>query len=189
MLIKICGVKDPEIALFAAQLGAKFIGLVFAKQSRRYVDLNQAKEIAQAVKEGGAQPVAVFSECSKEEALYVCLKTGIDIVQVHQSSIELPDQIKRIYVNCREPVGYKEEDFLLFDHAQPGSGVCLDWKNFVPPQGYPWFLAGGLTSENVEEAITLLKPNGIDISSGVEKEGKKDKTLIRAFIEKVKKYE
>jgi len=189
MLIKICGIKDAETALFAAECGANFIGLVFAEHSKRYVIPEVAKEIVQTAKEKGAQPVAVFSDCTKEKVLSICEAVGIDIVQVHGSPIELPEYMKRIYVNNRESFLREGKDFLLFDHAQAGSGISFDWNSFIPPKGQPWFLAGGLTPKNVKEAIALLNPTGVDVSSGVEKEGKKDKKLIEAFIKEIRKHE
>lgn len=184
--IKICGIQDPETAFLAAQAGADFIGIMQIPTSKRYVPLSLAIEIAAAAKKGGAEPVAVYADASKEDVLKGCTAMGVRVVQHYGAALQLPEEYRFLYIN-RAPVHFRaEKDYLLFDTSE-GRGVVPDLKSIQPPEGMPWFLAGGLTPDNVREVLLLLKPQGVDVSSGVEKEGKKDKQLIKLFIQEVRR--
>ena len=189
MLIKICGVKDYDTAYFAATHGADMVGIVLYPNSKRHVDLPLAREIAAATVKGGALPVLVFKDASASDVLTACETLGIYTVQLHGTAPPLPDSYVRILANGSSSQIRADTEFLLFDNAEPGSGVTFDWASFVPPTGVKWILSGGLTTENVVEAIHLLKPDGVDVSSGVERDGSKQKLLIEQFIEKVRNYE
>ncbi len=199
--VKICGIRTAEIAQQAAQAGADFMGLVFHPDSKRYVTLEQAKIIAAAVKAKGAIPVAVFVNHSAAEMHEICEKTAITWIQLHGSDAKqqhhlLPAHYQRIYVQsvtAKGEIPFDNEsglihcnparDFLLFDTAQPGSGKKFDWQLFNYQGKFRWFLAGGLTPDNVVAALKQLKPAGVDVSSGVENAaGEKDITLVRKFI-------
>lgn len=188
-MIKICGVKDPDIAEFAANKGAQLIGIVFAPASSRCVTSQRGKEIAAAAKEAGAEPVAVFVNSSAEEISAICEKTGIGIVQPYGLLEALPEQLRQICVNAPGKPLRSGIDFLLVESESPGSGQKLDWERFVPPAYPEWFLAGGLNLENVEEALQRFDPFGIDVSSGVEREGRKNRGLIEQLIQKVREHE
>ena len=189
MLVKICGVKDPETAAFAAQCGADFIGCILTAGFRRSVDASTALSIARAARAAGAQPVGVFVSASQEEIELTCQQLGIDCVQAYNGPAILPPHLSRFYVNSPEAELRADCDFLLMESADPGSGKSIDFDTFTPPQNKPWILAGGLTPENVEGLIQRYRPSGVDVSSGVEVEGKKDFNRIRAFIEKVQEYD
>ncbi len=200
-LIKICGVRDPDIATFAAQAGADFIGLIFHSESKRFVELDQAIEIAAAANQAGAQPVGVFVNSNADTISRICQIARINIVQLHgdisrQQHFLLPPSFKRIYVRTVDQSGQiqndkyeghnyldEERDYLLFDNLQAGSGKIYDWSNFSYTESMPWFFSGGLTIENVAHAIKQFQPTGVDVSSGVENTpGEKDKDLILKFI-------
>lgn len=200
-LIKICGVKTPTIAFKSAKAGASLIGIIFEPSSRRYVTFAQAEAIVAAIKEGGAEPVAVFANATAKEILAICQQLNVDIVQLHgdvsrQEHALLPDYFRRVYVHqvnssgqlvSKKMIAEKKldnaRDFLLFDHIDSGSGRTFAWKNLSHPHEIPFFLAGGLNKKNVLTALNQLKPAGIDVSSGVENnQGEKDEVLIAEFI-------
>lgn len=187
-LIKICGITDPGTAQFSIDCGARYIGIVFAPSSKRFVRETQAKVIAEAVKKAGAVPVGVFVDKSAEEIMAMADKTGIQHIQAYGLTEDLPEQYSRFYVNEKDRILRKDTDFIIMETAQPGSGKTFDWDQFVPPSS-AWFMAGGLDINNIGEAIARFKPTGVDVSSGVETDGKKDREKIRAFIKRVKTYE
>ena len=83
MIIKICGVTDPQDAVDAAQLGANWIGIALSRRSKRYVTITQAKEIAKAAREHGAKPIAVFVDENGDEILDTCSQIGVHSIQLH----------------------------------------------------------------------------------------------------------
>lgn len=203
--IKICGLRDAELAKQAAIAGADYIGIIFHPASKRYASLEQASQIVAALKLTSSKPIAVFTEHTAADMLAICQALGINIVQLHGSTARqqhqlLPVNFQRIYVqtvlangsiatdvdkglfHCRP-----ERDFVLFDAIQPGGGQTFDWKKFNYSGNFPWFLAGGLTANNVTTALQLLHPFAVDVSSGVENaQQQKDIGLIQAFISTVK---
>lgn len=186
MLIKICGVRDPEIAHFAASCGATFIGMILTPGFERSVTLEQGALIARAALEGGAQPVAVFVSELPEEIEKACRAMNICTVQCYLQDISLPSFIHRFYVN--EPKAHlrPEQDYLLMEGSRPGCGEKIDPNHFIRPVGKAFFVAGGLNPSNVRETIRLYNPIGVDVSSGVEKDQCKNKELISEFIKKVR---
>lgn len=206
--IKICGVRDPDLAQKAVQAGADFIGMVFHPKSKRYVEIQTAKNISLTTTKNGAIPVAVFVDHTAEEMLEICEATHIQVVQLHgdlarRSHHLLPYHFQRIYVfpvasngcvknDSESGVEYlnPKRDFLLFDHEQPGQGNSFNWEKFKYDHSFCWFLAGGLNAENVGFALNQVKPNGVDVSSGIEDlQGIKSIRLIENFIKVVKKNE
>lgn len=172
MKVKICGITHPEDALHAAKCGADYIGIIFAKTSKRCVTPEQAVAIAKAAREGGAEPVGVFVDAGSDVIKAVCKRAKISTVQLYGES-EYPEGLGQLYV---------------VDGENPGSGKTFNWKKFSPPQDIRWMLAGGLNPDNVAAAIRLLKPYGVDVASGVEKPGstRKDPQLVAAFIQNAK---
>ncbi len=205
-LIKICGIRDPNMATFAAQAGADFIGIVFHPASKRFVEIERATEIAAAAKQAGAQPVGVFVNTNADAILKLCQIARINIAQLHgdiarQQHHLLPPSFKRIYVRTVDQDGQiqndkadglnyldEDRDYLLFDNIRAGSGKTFEWSKFSYIVNIPWFFSGGLTIDNVGNAIQQFQPTAVDVSSGVEKlPGEKDKDLILKFINAVKK--
>lgn len=197
--IKICGIKDAELAYLTAQEGADFIGLIFVPSSHRAVNMQIAKDIAHATLEGGAIPVAVFAEASANSMLNICTATNIQWVQLHgeQARAEqhlLPDHLHRIYASHVSSQGIaniddaikqldRKRDYLLFDSEKGGSGKTFSWEKFSYNGDFPWFLSGGLNANNVKTAIEKLHPTVVDVSSGVENfKGEKTLGLIKQFI-------
>lgn len=202
MKVKVCGITDTAMADFAVRQGADYIGLVFHPASVRHVSLEQAQKISATTVQAGAEPVAVFVDQTAVEIIDICAATGISIAQLHgkisrEQVAFLPEGIRRIYVCSINDQGQVQEndlqslsslivdrDFVLFDGMQAGSGQRFDWQHFNYTGSLPWFLSGGLSPNNINEAIEKFHPYGVDVSSGVESvPGKKDKDLIRRFIE------
>ncbi len=202
--IKICGIRNPVLAHDAVRLGARYIGILTHPQSKRCVDLNTAKKIATATKSAGGIPVAVFVDANADAMKSFCDACQIDTVQLHGTIARsdhylLPKHIKRIYVLSVSETGtvygdvdrglvhlQKNRDFLLFDSVRGGSGIAFQHEYFSKITDFPYFLAGGLTSDNVGTAIICTAPFAVDVSSGVEREpGVKDKILMANFIRAV----
>lgn len=197
--IKICGIRDPNMATQAAIAGAHFIGIIFHARSSRYVSLEQATAISKATIAMGALPVAVFVNHTNAEMHRICETTNIQIVQLHGATSRahhhlLPDEYQRIYVQTVSDKGKlqtddglryldPDRDFILIDHPEPGQGNRINRLTFHYDLPFPWLLAGGLTPSNVVAAIDDLQPDGVDVSSGVESsKGNKDSLLIHQFI-------
>jgi phosphoribosylanthranilate isomerase len=193
--IKICGIKTPEMASACAQAGAQFIGIMFAQDSVRFVDLLTAERIAKTAREMQVIPVGVFTDQDAATMITICNRVGLDYVQLHgvrakNALYDLPEYIHKIYVNPKNPALLNDlrpgQDFVLLDNEQGGSGQVMDWSSIQAPQGLRFFLAGGLNPENVQQAIRTTHPYGVDVSSGVETtRGVKSEILIQQFIEKV----
>ena len=158
--VKICGLSTPEAVQTAVEAGADYIGFVFAP-SKRQVTLEQARQLATGIPEG-VQKVGVFVSPQREEVAKTCQVVGLDLIQVHA-------------------------DYLLFDAPVAGSGETFNWQE-LETQNFtkPFFIAGGLTVDNVADAIRFFHPYAVDVSSGVETNGKKDQEKIKRFIERVK---
>ncbi|MDX2017805.1 MAG: phosphoribosylanthranilate isomerase [Planctomycetota bacterium] len=201
--IKVCGVRTVEAALAAAEHGADSIGFIFVKGSVRQVAAEDAFEIQSALPPL-VSTVGVFQNpdvdffCDVEEA---CPTT---IVQLHGEEDEGlvrdcgPGVIKgvtfrpeTIAKELRRWNEHADVDAILIDGTRPGSGEAFDWNLLVPHLAEiekPIILAGGLTPENVGEAIRTVRPYAVDVSSGVERErGVKDEALIEKFCREVRK--
>ncbi|MFZ7944368.1 MULTISPECIES: phosphoribosylanthranilate isomerase [Bacillaceae] len=199
MKVKICGITDVNTALAAVQYGADAIGFVFA-ESKRKVTVEQAKEIISALPQDVFK-VGVFVNESREEVERIAKVAGLTHIQLHgdesasfSESISLPViKAKSFYnnENLAECSHYPAE-YILLDSPKGkyrgGNGTVFDWNEVEPSllKGRKVILAGGLHANNVEQAIQVIKPNMVDVSSGVETDGIKDLVKIREFIEKVK---
>jgi phosphoribosylanthranilate isomerase len=209
--VKICGICQIEHALAAADAGADFIGLVFAP-SKRQVDAERARKIVAEVKKHQSPPqtVGVFVNTPAIEVNRIVEHCDLDRVQLsgdepwsYIGDIAVP-VIKAIRVHryldndslladLEKAWRFTDDDFLfLLDRAVPGiyggSGQTFDWKLARGvTEKLPVIIAGGLSPENVTEAIRIARPWGVDVSSGVESDGVKDTARIKAFISAVRK--
>ncbi len=195
--VKICGITSVEDALAAAEAGADAVGLMFYEKSPRFVALETAAAIVRALPPHVAR-VGVFvnaSEAAVGEAIAAC---GLTILQFHGE--ETPEYCRSFPVMTMKAFRVKDAksldllpeyatDAWLLDAyaagALGGTGERFNWDLAVASQklGRPIFLAGGLTPENVAEAVRQVRPFGVDVSSGVESApGKKDAAKVRAFI-------
>ena len=189
--VKICGLSTKGAVETAVSAGADYIGFVFAP-SKRQVTLEQAAELAKIIPTN-VKKVGVFVSPSRSELLEVIEKVGLDLVQVHgRVADDLFDDlpcasIQAVQVDGNGHVPNSQADYLLFDAPVAGSGRTFDWGQLdTTDLSQPFFIAGGLTEDNVEEAIQHFTPFAVDVSSGVESNGQKDHEKIRRFIERVK---
>ncbi|MCZ2259082.1 phosphoribosylanthranilate isomerase [Sporosarcina sp. G11-34] len=197
--VKICGLMESEHVRIAVDAGADAIGFVFAPSSRR-ITINEAKELAKYVPPQ-VMKIGVFVNASREEIERTYKEVPLDFVQFHGeeseefiNSIQLPS-IKVFSVHSEKDVQEATSyttDYYLFDAPgtvyKGGSGVTFDWKllNDSGIASNKIILAGGLNAENVEEAVRRVQPYMVDVSSGVERNKRKDGSLIKAFISAVK---
>ena len=189
--VKICGLSTKEAVEAAVSAGADYIGFVFAP-SKRQVTVEQATELAKFIP-SHIQKVGVFVSPSREELLEAIEKVGLDLVQVHGRVADdlfenLPcASIQAVQVDGDGHVPNSQADYLLFDAPVAGSGQTFDWGQLDTTElSQPFFIAGGLNEDNVEEAIQHFTPFAVDVSSGVETDGQKDHEKIRRFIERVR---
>lgn len=194
--IKICGLTSPEEAAYLPPSRVACAGMVlFCQKSRRNITLEQAAAIMKALPPS-IKKIAVTVSPSPEEARAL-EEAGFDALQVHGTLSEgvlTEGEIPIIRaVNIKDKVPLFEESprikAYLFDAASPGSGKAFDWSclSQIPPAGRKFILAGGLTPANVGKAIQTVHPWMVDVSSGVEYDGRKgkDPLKIKAFIEAV----
>ena len=199
MKVKICGITDADTAKHAIKQGADALGFVFA-ESKRKVTLEKAKEIIDALPPHILK-VGVFVNEDVETIRRIVEYAGLSVVQLHGD--EDPEMckaftvpvIKALSIATRADLDKMKEyhrDYVLLDSPKGkyrgGNGVKFDWSLLSDFQtnGKKVILAGGLNEDNVEEAIGVAKPYMVDVSSGVETEGKKDLFKINRFIAKVK---
>lgn len=194
--VKICGVRTLEAARAIEAAGADLAGLNFVPTSRRYLDPTAAEPILRAL--GGVVPVGVFAGSSAQEVDRIAARLGLEWVQLHGNepasvSAELCRRYRVIKAFAIDAAFAKEEleshvrwvDYFLFDAGKPGSGRTFDWLR-LPESSRPFLLAGGLTAENVAEAIAKTAPFGVDTASGVETNGEQDPAKIAAFVRAAK---
>ncbi len=201
--VKICGNTSLEDAKLAAELGADYLGFIFA-EGKRKIDLNQAKKIRDAMPDF-ENFVAVFFNQSKEEVQSVASALRIRTLQFHGDETALYCQsftsqgynvIKTFRIKDAMSLKRLDEydvEAFLFDafskEEKGGTGKTFDWNLIVnkPFVHEKLFLAGGLNVENVAEAIQKVCPFAVDVASGVEKTpGKKDPEFLKKFISIVK---
>ena len=189
--VKICGLSTKGAVEAAVSAGADYIGFVFAP-SKRQVTLEEAAELAVLIPVD-VKKVGVFVSPSRADLLEAIEKVGLDLVQVHGQVADdlfedLPcASIQAVQVDGDGHVPNSQADYLLFDAPVAGSGQTFDWgKLDTAGLAQPFFIAGGLHEDNVEDAIQYFTPFAVDVSSGVETDGKKDHEKIRRFIERVK---
>ena len=215
MQVKICGITSVEQGCAIAQLGATALGYICVKKSPRYIAPEKIAPITSAVlaEWPDVQHFGVFAN----ESLFSILKTvktaGLTTAQLHgdetpatchllrdafdQSGLLEVKLVKAFRIRSAEDLETLQSyepyvDALLLDAYHPdqlgGTGETLDWQAlqyFSPSR--PWFLAGGLNPENVQTALSQISPNGIDLSSGVERSpGDKDLEKVRQLFEQIK---
>lgn len=207
--VKICGISDPKNLAVAIEASARYIGFNFYAPSPRYVSFDIAWTLAQQVPTG-VRSVGLFVDPSNEELDRIATGIQFDMIQLHgDEGTARVAEIKAKYampvmkaIRVREAVDLKNvaeyeavADYLLFDSKPEqatlpgGTGHKFDWsllkgRTFTKP----WMLGGGLNAENINDALSQLSPDALDVSSGVESApGVKDADKIRAFIEETKR--
>ena len=189
--VKICGLSTAEAVETAVLAGADYLGFLFAK-SKRQVSLEQAHELARLVT-GTTKIVGVFVSPSLEDLEQAIAQVPLDVVQIHGTFDEALIQkisvpvIRAIQLSDGEAQLRSQADYLLFDAPVAGSGQTFDWDLLKDQKiQQDFFIAGGLTVDNVRQARETFQPYALDVSSGVETDGHKDIEKIKAFIEGAK---
>jgi phosphoribosylanthranilate isomerase len=199
--VKICGITRPEDALAAARAGAHAIGLVFYARSPRNVTPARAAEIIRVLPPF-VTTVGLFVNATAEEVRAALAVAPVELLQFHgEETPEFCRQFKHPYVKAvRVKAGvnllqyaqdYHDAKALLLDNyvegLHGGSGVAFDWSLIPSGLPLPVILSGGLTPENVAEAVRRVRPSAVDVSSGVESaKSIKDAQKIAAFIKGVR---
>jgi len=208
--IKICGIKTVTDALAAMDAGADLIGFNFYPKSPRYIEKETCAKITSVLKRehSNIKLVGVFVNSSVEEVKYILDTCSLDLAQLHGD--ETPEMVEAFNGKAFKAIRLSAQSaetsvypFLksvtipafLIDAAVKGvyggSGVTADWSAAAElAKKYPLLLAGGLTPENVADAVWQVKPWGVDVASGVESgAGKKDAAKMSAFVKAVKRLE
>ncbi|ATI51693.1 phosphoribosylanthranilate isomerase [Bacillus cereus group sp. BfR-BA-01445] len=200
MKVKICGITDMETAKRACEYGADALGFVFA-ESKRKITPKRAEEIIQELP-ANVLKIGVFVNESVEMIQKIADECGLTHVQLHGDEDNY--QIRRLNIPSIKSLGVTSEsdmknaqgyetDYILFDSPKEkfygGNGKTFSWEllGHMPKEvRKKTILAGGLNALNIEEAIRTVRPYMVDVSSGVETEGKKDVEKIKQFIIKAK---
>ncbi|WP_424984472.1 phosphoribosylanthranilate isomerase [Microbulbifer sp. S227A] len=203
--VKICGLSDAQTLATAVAAGAAYVGFVFFAKSPRNVDIPRATRLAEAVPDGVCK-VALTVNADDATLEQLIESVPLDMLQLHGA--EPPERVADIRARYGLPVmkavGVADEgdlpalvdyqrvaDQILVDAKPPkdaelpgGNGLAFDWRLVSGRRwSVPWMLAGGLTAENVSNAIALTGAQQVDVSSGVETSpGIKDAEMIRGFI-------
>ena len=203
--VKLCGLSRPQDVSAAAAAGARYVGFTFFEKSPRNVSLTTAAALAHAVPDGICK-VALTVNASDEDLDALLASVPIDMLQLHGS--EQPDRVHHVKTRYGLPVmkaiGVADAqdlpqldsyagvaDQILVDAKPPrggvlpgGNGLAFDWRLIAGRRwAVPWMLAGGLTPDNVAEAIRVTGTRQVDVSSGVEgSPGVKDPARMAAFV-------
>lgn len=198
--IKVCGMTRVEDALAASRLGVDAVGLVFHPKSPRYLNVERASTLVAALP-AFVTVTALFLDPSQEQVRQVLDNVRVELLQFHGGEpAEFCRSFNRPYIKA-VPMGSQADvaeytrrhagaaALLLDSHAagqSGGTGVSFDWASLPRLEGPPVILAGGLNPSNVASAIRIVRPYGVDVSSGVEsKPGIKDEAKMAAFVREV----
>lgn len=181
------------------ELMPEYIGFVFVKTSKRYLSPERAEKLKKHLNPD-ITAVGVFADEGIKRIAELCDRELIDMVQLHGKENEKEIQslrahivqpiIKEFCVKTMEDIRKAKRssaDYILLDSGA-GTGIVFDWK-LIKEIGRPYFLAGGIQSENVGDAVKQLNPYAVDVSSGIETGGRKDKKKMQALIAAVRKEE
>ena len=195
--VKLCGLTRAEDIEAVNRLEPEYIGFVFAKKSKRYVSPEKAAELKKLLNPE-IKAVGVFVDEDINKVANLLINKTIDIAQLHgnedNSYIEklkkLIDSpvIKAFQIKSADDVNKalnSSADYVLLDSGK-GSGQIFNWE-LIKSINRPYFLAGGLDTENIQSAIKSNRPFAVDVSSGIETDGKKDLDKMTAFVNAVRK--
>jgi phosphoribosylanthranilate isomerase len=201
--IKICGITNEADALFCAEAGADFLGFIFVPSSPRHIEPEKAGQIARRLREMPNPPklVGVFQDASVDYINEIRNVVFLDVVQLHgsESDDEIRDlgipSIKTLHVGSALPDTHATPTaaWLLFDTFDErrggGTGRRFDWSLLATyERSKPFFLSGGLTPDNVVAAVSMVRPDAIDVASGVEASpGVKDHEKVARLFERVRR--
>lgn len=194
--IKICGLKRPSDIRIANELDVDYVGFVFAK-SKRMVDVELAKRLVSGLKPS-IKAVGVFVNRPKGDVQRIAEICGLDVIQLHgEESLEEYRMDRPVWKSVSVKYGEVVEKLpeanasgYVFDTFSPdmagGTGKTFDWKDELPKGSAIRVAAGGICSDNARRCIEILRPDVVDISSGVETDGLKDPEKMRQFVKTVR---
>lgn len=204
--VKICGLKDPRHVAAAVETGAAYVGFVFFPKSPRHLEIDAARVLASKVPAGVAK-VALTVNATDRDLDIITDAVPIDMLQLHghETPMRVAEVKQRYGLPVMKAVAIADagdvaviDDFadvadqILIDAKPPtisdlpgGNGLSFDWRLIAGRRwSVPWMLAGGLTAENVAEAISLTGARQVDVSSGVESApGVKEAQMIKRFLQ------
>lgn len=198
MIVKICGIQTLSAAHAAVEAGANWLGFVFAPSKRR-ITPEQAKAIVRTLPPS-VQAIGVFVNETVETIKHTAEKVGLNMIQLHgdepsHEAEQLPYPIIKAFAidHLKDiDVSAYPSDYILIDSPRTssygGTGRSFDW-HILQEMSLDLgniILAGGLTCQNINQAIQITQPQGVDVSSGVETNGRKDNDKIRRFIYQAK---
>ena len=195
--IKLCGLSRMADIEAVNALRPDYIGFVFAKKSRRYVSPEQAAELKAALLPD-ILAIGVFVNEPTENILHLLESDAIDCAQLHGSEsfddvLALKQRTEKTVVQAFRVVTGEDvlraiqspADYILLDNGAGGTGEAFDWS-LVTNVRRAFFLAGGLSADNVKDALTRCQPFAVDASSGLETDGVKDRAKMAAFVSAVR---
>ena len=198
MFVKVCGITSEEDALLAVAMGADAVGFNFVPSSPRFLAVSRAADIAKRLPPE-ILTVGIFRDEARERVVELVHQAGLRAAQLHghESAEDTRWVRERVALVIKVFPGGDPElarataygaDVIMLDSASPGSGQVFDWSLAEgAPSGLRILLAGGLTPDNVAEAIDRVRPWGVDAASGTESEpGVKDPSLVRRFVSAAK---
>lgn len=194
MFVKVCGITTEEDALVAIGMGADALGFNFVPGSSRQIRPAVARDIVRRLP-GGVMTVGIFRDELKETVVQTVHEAGLQAAQLHgrespEDSLWIAERVPyliKAFVAGDPTIDDLDQyaaTAVLVDAAEPGSGEVFDWSVLDGRErGRPLILAGGLNPENVAQAVTVVRPWGVDVASGVEvSPGVKDPVKVRQFI-------
>ena len=207
MIIKICGIQNEDTLLCCEKNKVDFFGMIFYPKSPRNISFENANLLQEFSKDLNINGVGVFVNKKINELEEIIKNLNLRFIQLHGTEDEeYIKNLKKIGVKIIKSISisnkndlikidkYKSVDYFLFDYKPikgelpGGNSKSFDWsilKNLETEK--PWFLSGGINTNNIAQILTDINPLGVDLSSGVEKElGIKDNHIINNFIEKLK---
>lgn len=196
--IKFCGLRREEDVKYAASLDAGFFGFILSDRFKRFVAPEKVARMKEFVP-SSAKTVGVFVDETLDYVISTAKTAKLDMIQLHGSEsetyiAEIKEKTGLLVIKMIKPVSENDiitarqsiTDLILLDSGAGGTGKVFDWS-LAENLGRDYILAGGLTPVNVGEAVKRLKPFAVDVSSGVEKEGIKDFSKMKAFAAEVRK--
>ena len=206
MIVKICGIQTDDTLICCNKNNVNFFGMIFYAKSPRNISINNAKKLQEISENLNIEGVGVFFNKNIDELEEIIKEIKLKFVQLHGSEDEIyVENLKKLNVKVIKSIAienlndlhkinnYKNVDYFLFDYKPlknelpGGNAKSFDWnilKNLETNK--PWFLSGGINTNNIQQILGDINPFGIDLSSGVEKElGIKDNHIINNFIRKI----
>ena len=196
--IKFCGLRLEEDVKLAASLDADFMGFILSERFRRYVSPDEVSRLKQFVP-SRTKTVGVFVDEPEDYVIACAKQADLDMIQLHgceddayiadikeKTGLPVIKMIKPVSIDDIITARQSMADLILLDSGAGGTGRIFDWS-LAENLGRDYILAGGLTPVNVGDAVKRLKPFAVDVSSGVETDGSKDSSKMKAFAAEVRK--